>query len=88
MDSLPTIHEHRYEYGACVGCGFEPVSDTTSRFAIEYAIRELRSKPSSPELEEVLAMLTMIRDQKGCEALDPACRDGLLTTAMDIFIFG
>lgn len=85
---MNNVHVHRYDYGTCFGCGYAPgTNNTSSQIAIESAIEALTEK-HDPSLDATIAMLTMIRDQLGCEELDPACRDGKLTTFMDIVIFG
>lgn len=68
----------------------EPVDvSLTSHQALTIARDALIETAKGDEAKiEAATMLHMILLQRGCEDLDPAVRDGRLTTFMDVVIFG
>ena len=101
LNELPNVHEHRYEYGVCVGCGmpfpsetvnedeFGLLSSTTMRMedALNVAITKL-DEASDPQAKEAAVLLRAIVAQRGCSEFDPAIRDGKLTSLIELVIFG
>lgn len=59
--------------------------------ALDFAIDQIEGSFEGldhPEAKRHLDALRRLRDQRGCEDLDPACEDGRLTTLCDIAIYG